>query len=94
MILTDEWQLLQRGTDPKSGQPYVQINRTAGDRFVSVWKLRKDQGEWRVESMFCSNQTLKTFTGRGLRLTASRIDSILLSLAERGEAGEPRYGTP
>jgi hypothetical protein len=80
-LLTERWEILQSGTDPSSGQPYAQISRKSGD-YVSVWKLRKDRGEWRVESMFASNQTLKTFSERGLRLTASRIDTILHSFAD------------
>lgn len=82
MILTEDWKLLRRGTE--YGEPYCQVSLTVGEDYIGVWKLRKFADEWRVVSIFFTDQSLTEYPG-GIRLSCSRRDSILQSLAQKGE---------
>jgi hypothetical protein len=84
MNLPENWKLLRRGTE--AGDPYCQVSLTVGDEFIGIWKLRKFD-DWRVTSIFFTDQSLREYP-KGIRLTCSRRDSILLSMAQSGEPSD------
>lgn len=86
--LPESWDLMNRGTDPVTGQPMCHVRRVkheATDK-VTVWRLVLYPNGWRNRGQFIPHfQGFRPTPERhGVKLSNSRIDLTLKSFAEHG----------
>jgi hypothetical protein len=87
-MFPEEWRLIDSGdADPTTGRPYAKVARYQADKWLTVWKLLK-WDDWRIASVYTSDNNNRTFSGKGTRLSVSKLDTALRDMAERHELPE------
>jgi hypothetical protein len=90
-LVTDQFEVVDKGIDPDYGLPMVIVARSKFDfeERLTIWKLVQHPNGWYNAGFFTSTKDCfikDTHRRKGLKLSTSRLDNILRDFATTGES--------